>query len=100
MPPGMPPNMPPFPPPPFCESIDGAGLNVTEFAEDIRWLRLGKVSDATAWAACAAAERRGHGWGESGIAGEVGVIKGGLGVSGLLGGNPHVVSLINICKML
>ena len=88
-------------PPPFCESTDAAGLNVTEFADDIKWLRLGKVSDATACAACAAAaERSGHGWGESGMAGDVGVIKGGLGVRGLLGGKLHAVSLINVCNIL
>ena len=87
-------------PPPFCESIDGAGLKVTEFADDIRWLRFGKVSDATACAACAAADNKGHGCGESGMAGEVGGINGGLGVNGLFGGNPQVVSIISFCKIL
>ena len=89
----------PFPPP-FCESMEGAGLKVTEFAEDIRWLRLGNVSDATACAACAAADKSGHGWGDSGMAGDVGVINGGRGVKGLFGGKPHVVSIINFCNML
>ena len=76
----------PFGDPPFCEcdSMDGAGLSVTEFAWLIRWLKLGKVS-----AAAAATEglSRGQAWGDNGMAGEVGVIRGGLG---LLGGSPNV----------
>ena len=55
------------------------------------------MSEATAaWAAC----KSGQGCGESGMAGEVGVINGGLGVRGLLGGNPQEVSMMSFCNIL
>lgn len=90
---------------PFCDSIEGAGLRLTEPACEIKWVRVGRVSvtaaDAEATAAWAAADRaRGQGCGDNGTAGLVGVMRGGRGVSGLLGGNPGAVSRISICKML
>ena len=73
---------------PFCDSKDGAGLNVTELACEIRWLKFGKVSPA-AWpcpAGLTLGLSKGHAWGLRGMAGEVGVIK--HGGRGLFGGIP------------
>jgi hypothetical protein len=65
--------------PPFCDSMDGAGLRATELVCEMRWLRFGNVSATEGL-------RRGP----QGIpgAGLVGVIMGGRLVRGLLGGNP------------
>ena len=83
---------------------DGAGLSVTELACDIRWDRLAGIAEAAAAAAAAVSPldeviggdlgsplvSKGHAWGDCGKAGLVGVIRpGGLGVNGLLGGNPQ-----------
>lgn len=75
---------------PFWESMDGAGLSVTEFVCEIRWIKFGKVS-AT----------EGLSWGPHGMpgAGLVGVMSGGRPVRGLLGGKP-LDSLMSIWRML
>jgi len=64
--------------PPEWESREGAGDKVTEFVCEIRWERLGKVSEADELS-------RGQWWLAKGD-GEVGVIRpGGRGVKGELG---------------
>lgn len=68
--------------PPFWDSMEGAGLRVTELACEIRWLRLGKPASEAAAAAAIEGLSRGQACGLSGMAGEVGVINGGLGLEG------------------
>ena len=91
---------------PLASGRLGAGLRVTELVCEMRWLRLGKVSEAPARAAAAATEgeRRGQapGPGERGTWGLVGVIRWGRGVRGEEGGNEvgGWVSLIRPCRML
>lgn len=64
--------------PPEAESREGAGDKVTELVWEIRWDKLGKVSDAE--------ELRSGQWGLGNGEGEVGVIRpGGRGVRGELG---------------
>ena len=76
--------------PPFCDSMEGAGLSVTEFVCEMRWLKLGKVS---------ATEGLSNGPQGMPGAGLVGVMSGGLLVSGLLGGKP-LDSRMSIWRML
>lgn len=77
--------------PPDAESRDGAGDKVTEFVCEIRWDKLGKVSEADEL-------RRGQ-WGCPKGEGEVGVIKpGGRGVRGELG--KADASRKSICSIL
>ena len=76
--------------PPFWDSIDGAGLRVTELVCEMRWLKFGKVS------ATEGLSSGPHGMPGAGL---VGVMRGGRLVSGLLGGNP-LDSRISICRML
>jgi hypothetical protein len=68
--------------PPLCDSMEGAGLRVTELACEMRWLKLGNESAA---AAATLGLKRGQAWGDNGMAGDVGVIRCDLG---LFGGNP------------
>ena len=74
---------------PEAESSEGAGLSVTELVWEMRWDRLGKVSEAEEL-------RRGQGeWAK----GEVGVMRpGGRGGRGEEG--KQLASRSSICRML